>query len=120
VLLSEADRELLYQTLARHAAAGRIDYEELERRVEKIHAAQTQDQAAAVMSDLPPLADASAEERRRWGRRHGEAERPAPGWTATSERFRDPASKKVMRVWVDPGGGRHYVADEDGAPPGAR
>lgn len=116
MLLSEADREGLYQTLARHAAAGRIDYGELERRVERISAAETQEQAAEVMSDLPPLPGASTEERRGWGRRHGESERPAPEWRATSERFRDPASNKVMRVWVDPAGGRHYVADEDSPP----
>ena len=28
------------------------------------------------------------------------------------ERFRDPSTNAVMRVWVDPAGGRHYVADE--------
>jgi hypothetical protein len=113
VLLSEADRELLYETLARHAAAGRIDYGELERRIDAISAAETRDQAAAVMADLPPLPASSAGERGGWGRRHGESATPAPDWQATSERFRDPASNKVMRVWVDSAGGRHYVADED-------
>ena len=111
MLLSEADRELLYQTLAQHAAAGRIDYEELERRVARIGAAETQDEAATVMADLPPLPGAEQAPQRRWGRRHGESKRPAPEWRATAERFRDPTSNKVMRVWVDPAGGRHYVAD---------
>ena len=33
MLLGDADRELLYETLKRHAAEGRLDVAELERRV---------------------------------------------------------------------------------------
>ena len=47
----------------------------------------------------------------RWGRGHGEAEKPQPDWQPTSERFRDPRTRAVLRVWVDPGGARHYVAE---------
>jgi hypothetical protein len=110
VLLSDADRELLYETLKRHAAEGRLEIPELERRVAAIADAQTREQAAAVVADLPPL----SEERPRpprWGRGHGEADAPAPDWQPTNERFRDPGSNKVMRVWVDSGGGRHYVSE---------
>ena len=112
--LSDADRELLFEKLARHAGAGRIGVEELERRVEAISECSTREQAAAVMGDLPPLDDATAKTSGFWrrGRRHGEAPKAAPDWRPTGERFRDPGTDRVMRVWVDAGGGRHYVADD--------
>ena len=112
--LSDADRELLFEKLARHAAAGRIGVDELERRVAAISEAETLGQAAGVMGDLPPLDDASAGQPGRWrrGGGHGEAASAAPDWRPTAERFRDPGTNKVMRVWVDAGGGRHYVADD--------
>jgi Domain of unknown function (DUF1707) len=114
VRLSDADRELLFEKLSRHAAAGRIGIEELERRVAAISDAETREQAAAVMGDLPPLDDSRAQPRgrRRWGSGHGEAPEAAPDWRPTAERFRDPATNRVMRVWVDVGGGRHYVVDD--------
>jgi hypothetical protein len=112
VLLSDADRELLFETLKRHAAAGRFGIEELERRVAAIAAADTREAAATVMADLPPLAEETTRKRVRWGRGHGHSDAPAPDWQPTSERFRDPRTNKVMRVWVDPAGGRHYVPDE--------
>jgi hypothetical protein len=113
VLLSDADREQLFEKLKQHAAAGTIGIEELERRVAAIAMAQSHEQAAQLMSDLPPLAGERAPERRpRWGRGHGEAAAPAADWQPTAERFRDPKSRQVMRVWVDSSGGRHYVADE--------
>ncbi|MGI8412611.1 MAG: DUF1707 SHOCT-like domain-containing protein [Solirubrobacteraceae bacterium] len=109
--LSDADRELLFEKLGRHAAAGRLEIEELERRVAAIDAAQTQAQASAVMADLPPLALPAPRRRSRRGRGHGDADAPAPEWQPTNERFRDPRSGRVMRVWVDSAGGRHYVAE---------
>ncbi len=33
-------------------------------------------------------------------------------WTPTEERFRDPRSGQIMRVWTDANGGRHYLRDE--------
>ena len=42
----------------------------------------------------------------------GEADGPAVDWQPTGERFRDPRTKRIMRVWVDAGGGRHYVPDQ--------
>jgi len=114
VLLGDADRELLFEKLGRHAAAGRLGIEELERRVAVIELAQTREDAAAAMADLPPLAAPSDQTRprRRRSRGHGDADSPAPDWQPTSERFRDPKTKRVMRVWVDSAGGRHYVAEE--------
>jgi hypothetical protein len=52
--------------------------------------------------------------RRAWLRRrgHGEAEQAQPGWRPTPERFRDPTTDRIMRVWIDPAdGARHYVAE---------
>jgi Domain of unknown function (DUF1707) len=114
MLLGDADRELLYEVLKRHHAEGRIDLAELERRVEIVAEAHTREAAAEAMAGLPALAaQAPAPEQRRprWGRGHGEAEKPQPDWQPTSERFRDHRTGAVLRVWVDPGGARHYVAE---------
>jgi len=111
LLLGDADRELLYETLKRHAAEGRLDTAELERRVTIVAEAQTRETAAEAMAGLPPLVRAPAERRPRWGKGHGEAERPEPDWQPTNERFRDPRTRNVLRVWVDPAGDRHYVAE---------
>ncbi len=111
--LSDAERERLFDALARHAAEGRLDLAELERRVDRVAAAETREDAAAVLADLPPLAaHTPSSQRPRWGRGHGDADAPSPDWQPTNERFRDPRSGTVMRVWVDAGGGRHYVPDE--------
>ena len=114
MLLSDADRELLYEKLKRHAAEGRLSIEELERRVAAVAMAEDRETAAAAMAGLPPLAgdpDAQPSGRPRWGRGHGDADAPAPDWQPTGERFRDPRTNRVMRVWVDAGGGRHYVPE---------
>jgi hypothetical protein len=47
-------------------------------------------------------------------RRHGEAERPEPGWVPTDEVFRDPGTDRLMRVWADAKGGRHYLPERPG------
>jgi Domain of unknown function (DUF1707) len=111
VLLGDADRELLYEKLKRHAAAGRLGIEELERRVAAVAMAETMEDAARVMADLPPLAAEEPPPRLRSRRGHGEVPAPAADWQPTNERFRDPGSNSVMRVWVDTAGGRHYVAE---------
>jgi len=111
VLLSDADREQLYEKLKRHAAEGRLSVEELERRVAAVAMAQKREDAAAVMADLPPLPAQRRDNRSRWGRGHGDADVPEPDWQPTPERFRDPKTNRVMRVWVDSEGGRHYVAE---------
>ncbi len=111
--LSESDRELLYEKLSRHAAAGRLEVAELERRVEAIAGAQTREQAAAVMLDLPPLPGDPPPGGTRWRRGHGDADAPGVDWRPTAERFRDPRTNRVMRVWEDAAGARHYVADDE-------
>ena len=112
MLLSDADRELFFETLSRHAAAGHLDNAELERRVAIVAEAETREAAAEAMAGLPPLDPGPAPERRpRWGRGHGEVDKPGPDWQPTSERFRDPRTRRVLRVWVDAAGDRHYVAE---------
>ena len=50
-------------------------------------------------------------------RRHGESDLPSEDWQRTDEVFRDPTTRRFMRVWVDPAdGSRHYVP-ESGPPP---
>ncbi|MEO8966506.1 MAG: DUF1707 domain-containing protein [Solirubrobacteraceae bacterium] len=114
--LSDAERERLFEALSAHAGAGDITLEDLEARIERVSAAQTREQAAAVMADLPDLpggavepAPASARARGRRG--HGHADAPDPTWQPTGERFRDPRTGTVMRVWQDSTGGRHYVPE---------
>ncbi|HXX90225.1 MAG TPA: hypothetical protein VEI83_08390, partial [Acidimicrobiales bacterium] len=53
-------------------------------------------------------------------RRHGEQAAPDPGWVATDEVFRDPASERLMRVWLDAEEQRHYVPERAGPGAGAR
>jgi hypothetical protein len=47
-------------------------------------------------------------------RRHGEVDRPGPDWRPTDELFSDPSTKRLMRVWVDGRGERHYVREGRG------
>jgi hypothetical protein len=120
-LLADADRERLAALLREHYAQGSLSLDELRRRVGIVLAAQYSDEAMAAVADLPLLAGGrgtapgSSGPRMRIGqrRRHAQAAAPDPGWTPTPERFRDPSTKKIMRVWIDPAdGSRHYVPDD--------
>lgn len=112
--LGDQERDALFEQLSRHAAAGRLDVAELERRLEVVARATTLKEASAALSDLPPLAGpGQIPGRPRRGRGHGDADAVQPDWRPTAERFRDPRSGRVMRVWVDSAGGRHYVVDDD-------
>jgi hypothetical protein len=116
VRLSDAEREQLYEQLKRHAADGRLDLAELERRVAMVAAATTDADASAALADLPPLRRSENDPRpppaaRGRRRGHGHADAPSPDWQPTPERFRDPRTNRVMRVWVDAAGARHYVPE---------
>ena len=114
--LGDDDREQLFERLSRHHAEGHIDVDELERRVAVVARAESREEVAAVLSDLPALdGDASGptRERPRWGRGHGDADDPGADWRPTNERFRDPRTNRVMRVWEDAAGNRHYVPDDE-------
>jgi hypothetical protein len=109
--------------LREHYAHGQFDLAELDQRVEAVLSAQYVDEAASAVGDLPQLTGpgtavgpgtaAGPPARRRRG--HGQAAKPAAGWIPTDERFRDPTTRAVMRVWIDPADqSRHYVPDPDG------
>ena len=119
--LSDADREQMVGLLREHYAQGRLDLDEMSRRVGVVLSAEFADEAAAAVNDLPLLArppgpaaaQASPPARAAAAARAGA--RARAGWLPTSERFRDPATGKIMRVWVDPADqSRHYVPEPDG------
>ena len=109
--------------LREHYAAGRLTLEELRRRAGIVYAAAYRDEAQAAMDGLPAIAGSEPEPTQQrdgrqegWPRRrgHAQARRPEPGWVRTDERFRDPSSGVIMRVWLDPSdASRHYVPDDD-------
>jgi hypothetical protein len=112
--VAETDRERLVTLLREHYAQGQIDLDELDRRVGVVLTAQYMDEAAPAVADLPGLADTgttgSPPVKQRRG--HGQVARPEAGWIPTDERFRDPATRAVIRVWIDPSDhSRHYVPE---------
>ena len=120
-LASDADRERLVALLREHYAVGLFGLDELDRRVGVVLSAQYLDEVAAAITDLPgtagtataaPPGNAPRRARRRRG--HAHADQPAAGWVPTNERFRDPSTSTVMRVWVDPADqSRHYVPEPE-------
>ena len=126
-LASDADRERLVALLREHYAVGLFGLDELDRRVGVVLSAQYLDEAAAAVADLPGPAGTGtagtaiagprgAGPPRRPRRRRGPApaDQPAAGWIPTNERFRDPSTSTVVRVWVDPADqSRHYVPEPD-------
>lgn len=118
-LLGDPERDRFIAVLREHYAAGRLTLEELRRRSGIVYEAAYVDEAQGAMAELPPAAVqapvAGQQPRRGWlsRRGHADAAQPAPGWQRTGERFRDPSSGLIMRVWVDPAdGSRHYVPDD--------
>lgn len=110
----DADRERLVALLREHYAQGLFDIEELSRRVGVVLSAQYLDEAATAIADLPQVTDPMTAGPRPIKRRrgHAQAAEPAAGWIPTEERFRDPTTRAVMRVWIDPADqSRHYVPE---------
>jgi hypothetical protein len=127
VRIGDPERERLSAILREHYAEGRLTLDELRRRAEIVLAASYLDEASQALAELPASAGAGpgtgpagarADQPRRGllaRRGHAESVRPAAGWEQTAERFRDPSTGVIMRVWVDPAdGSRHYVPDEPG------
>jgi len=134
-LATEADRERLLALLREHYATGLLGHDDLDRRVGMVLGARYLDEAAAAVADLPGVpatgpasgvaaADAASgaaaapgtmtgrSKPRRVRRGHAHADQPAAGWIPTDERFRDPTSRAIMRVWIDPADQtRHYVPE---------
>jgi hypothetical protein len=114
----DADRDRLVAVLREHYALGRFDLDEFSRRAEIVLAAGYAEQAAAALHDLPPLDPSAPSPQagpaagKKGRRRHAQSASPGPGWVPTTERFRDPSSGTVMRVWLDPADqSRHYIPD---------
>ena len=125
-MASEADRERLVALLREHYAVGLFGLDELDRRVGAVLTARYLDEAATAVADLPGTAGsgtagsgtatpgAGAPRRARRRRGHAHADQPAAGWVPTNERFRDPSTSTIMRVWVDPADqSRHYVPEPE-------
>ena len=116
--LSEAQRDHIVSVLREHFVAGRFGVDEFSRRVEVLLGAASLGQAIAAVEDLPPLTESPPKSQQRWwrrltGGRHAQSDAAQAGWLPTGERFRDPSSGRLMRVWVDPAdAGRHYVPDD--------
>jgi hypothetical protein len=106
------DPDAAAHELGRHYVAGHIEAEDLDRRLTALY--ETSD-LAAVLADLPALEPTHIPEPRRtgwWRLRHAESDVPNPDWLPTTERFVDPTTQRVMRVWIEPvGRGRHYVPE---------
>jgi hypothetical protein len=111
----------LLSLLREHYAQGQLDLDEMSRRVGVVLTAAYSDEAAAAVTDLPLLSGTAAAaqspapaSRPRIGqrRRHAQRMEPGAGWVPTPERFRDPSTRAIMRVWIDPADmSRHYVPD---------
>ena len=117
-LAADADRERLVALLREHYAVGLFSLDELDRRVGMVLSAQYLDEAAAAVADLPgvsvprPASGTATPRRVKRRRGHAHADQPAAGWIPTDERFRDPTTRAVMRVWIDPADqSRHYVPE---------
>lgn len=120
-LASEPDRERVLYLLREQYARGQLDLDEMSRRVGIVLASTYVDEAAAAVSDLPLLAGLAPSRpsqarpgRGRLGqrRRHAQHSRPDAAWVPTPERFRDPSTRAIMRVWIDPADlSRHYVPE---------
>ena len=117
-LADEAGRERLVALLREHYALGEFGLDELDRRVGVVLGARYLDEAALAVADLPQLAGtgtAGEPPPIKHRHRHAQVAEPAAGWIPTGERFRDPTTRAVMRVWVDPvDQSRHYVPEPDG------
>jgi hypothetical protein len=124
-LLGDADRERLVALLREHYAAGRLELDDLRHRVGVVLTAAYAEEATVALADLPPadLPPAGVPDTPGAGRtggsrgRHAQTRKPEPGWVPTAERFRDPSSGVIMRVWIDPSDeSRHYVPDDAATP----
>jgi Domain of unknown function (DUF1707) len=120
-LVTDADRERLLVLLREHYAQGQLDLGEMTRRVGSVLASTYSDEAAAAVTDLPllgsttpgaPLPGPARRPRIGQRRRHAQQTEPGAGWVPTAERFRDPSTRAIMRVWIDPADlSRHYVPE---------
>jgi hypothetical protein len=114
-LVREADRDRLLALLREHYARGELDHDELTRRVGVVLSAKYWQEAEAAVADLQlTQRNPAAPSQVRHRRGHAQSPTPAAGWIPTDERFRDPTTGTVLRVWLDPADkSRHYVPDQN-------
>jgi len=118
---TDGDRERLLSLLREHYAQGQLDLDDMTQRVGIVLAATYTDEAAAAISDLPLLSGPAIAgpppgSPKPGGflqrRRHAQRMQPAAGWVPTQELFRDPSTRAITRVWIDPADlSRHYVPE---------
>ena len=75
--ISDEDREQAADAIRAHFAAGRLDSDELEERVQAAYAARTQGELTALTADLPALPATPAQARAMVAARRGELRRRA-------------------------------------------
>jgi hypothetical protein len=112
--VNDADADAVAAELGRRYVAGHLEADELDERLGRLYAAP--ESAALLLDDLPRVEAATpapvASRKSWWRRRHGESEGAQPDWLPTSERFLDPTTGRLMRVWLDPETRtRHYVPE---------
>ncbi len=103
--------------LGRHYVAGNLEALELDERLGRLYAGDADPGVALEgLPALEPAAPAAVKSRKGWWRpRHGESDGPRPDWVPTAERFLDPTTDRLMRVWLDPATRtRHYLAEPAG------
>ena len=106
---TDEEREAIVAVLQRHFVDDRLTLEQYTERVGDVWEADDRHALDAVLTDLPPLPTTPVDAGRR---RHGEGAVPSVTWRPSRERFRDPTTGRIMRVWVDVvDGTRHYVAE---------
>jgi hypothetical protein len=122
-VVSDADRERLLYLLREHYARGHLELDDMSQRVGVVLASTYSDEAASALTDLPLLGGTAStmslaqakQPRIGQRRRHAQRMKPDPGWVPTPERFRDPSTRAITRVWIDPADlSRHYVPEPDG------
>jgi hypothetical protein len=92
---SDADREEVVASLREHAAAGRLDVDELEQRVSAAYAARSHGELAVLQRDLPRARPAS----RRPAPRH------APEWSVFLQ-----VNALLIAIWAVSGAGYFWPA----------
>ncbi len=99
---------------AGETASGKVERRRIAGSVRSCPGPFTARPAVAGLPQLMGLATAGGRPAKQ-RRGHAQAAKPAAGWIPTDERFRDPTTQAVMRVWIDPADqSRHYVPEPDG------
>ena len=93
---SDADREETVTRLRRHAAAGRLDVDELEQRIGAAYAARTHGELAALQADLPRI-ELARPRRERHDR--------APEWIVYAQ-----VNALLVAIWAVSGAGYFWPA----------